>query len=183
MRMDFKNLVLCGAIFSSIGAFAADLPSKAAPPVLSPAPVASWAGFYAGSFVGGSFDSFPTRQRATARGTAFGGTTGALVGYNWQSGALVYGLEGDLGSNYVTKKFSTKPGLVANQLDSIYAAHARVRIGYDMGAFMPFLAGGFAYNRAEQYRQASRWNSTARATVWRAGRLARALTPRWFCQS
>lgn len=154
MRIDSKNLVLFAAIFSSVGAFAADLPSKAAPPVFSPAPVANWAGFYAGSFVGGSFDSFSTRQSATASGTAFGGTTGALVGYNWQSGALVYGLEGDLGSNYVTKKFSTKPGLVANQLDSIYAAHARVRIGYDMGAFMPFLAGGFAYNRAEQYRQA-----------------------------
>lgn len=154
MRLNSRNLILFAAICSPACAFAADLPSNAAPPVFSPAPVANWAGFYAGSFVGGSLNSFSTREGAGASGSAFGATTGALIGYNWQSGALVYGLEGDIGSNYVTRQFSARPGLVANQLDSIYAMHARARVGYDMGRFMPFVAGGFAYNRAEQYRQA-----------------------------
>jgi opacity protein-like surface antigen len=154
MRLHPQSLILIALFIAPAGAFAADLPSKAAPPVLSPASVANWSGFYAGSFIGGSLDSFSTRENASASGTAFGGTTGALIGYNWQRGALVYGVEGDIGSNYVTRQFSAKPGLVANQLDSIYAMHARARIGYDLGRFMPFLAGGFAYNRAEQYRQA-----------------------------
>jgi outer membrane immunogenic protein len=148
-----KNFILFAAVSFPAAALAADLPSKAAPPIFAPAPAANWAGFYAGSFVGGSFEHFATRQITSASGAAFGATTGVLVGYNWQTGALVYGLEGDIGSNYGAKKFSAKPGLVANQIDSIYAIHARARLGYDMGAFMPFVAGGLAYNRAEQYRQ------------------------------
>lgn len=153
MRANPRNLILLAAVCFPVAALASDLPSKAAPPIFSPAPASNWAGFYAGSFVGGSLEQFATRQSASASGSAFGATTGALVGYNWQSGALVYGLEGDIGSNYGAKKFSAKPGLVANQIDSIYAIHARARLGYDMGAFMPFVAGGLAYNRAEQYRQ------------------------------
>jgi outer membrane immunogenic protein len=154
MRTNPRHFILLAAISFPAAAFAADFPSKTTLPVLSPAPAANWAGFYAGSFVGGSLERFSTRQSASASGAAFGATTGALVGYNWQSGALVYGLEGDLGSNYGAKKFAARPGLVANQIDSIYAIHARARFGYDMGAFMPFVAGGLAYNRAEQYRQA-----------------------------
>jgi opacity protein-like surface antigen len=154
MRSFSRSVFVVAAVLSSAGAWAADLPSKAAPPILSATPVANWSGFYAGSFVGGSFNSFATRETAAASGTAFGGTTGALIGYNFQSGAIVFGVEGDIGSNYGRQRFSAKPGLVANQIDSIYAMHARARIGYDMGRFMPFLAAGFAYNRAEQYRQA-----------------------------
>jgi outer membrane immunogenic protein len=154
MRLNVLNLAAIVAAFCPLGALAADLPSKAAPPVFSPAPAANWAGFYAGSFVGGALSSVSTRQAASASGTAFGGTVGTLVGYNWQSGALVYGLEGDIGSNYLTREFSAKPGLVGNKVDSLYSLHARARLGYDMGWFMPFVAGGFAYNRTDQYQQA-----------------------------
>jgi hypothetical protein len=129
MRTNPRHFILLAAISFPAAAFAADFPSKTTLPVLSPAPVANWAGFYAGSFVGGSLERFSTRQSASASGAAFGATTGALVGYNWQSGALVYGLEGDLGSNYGAKKFAARPGLVANQIDSIYAIHARARFG------------------------------------------------------
>jgi outer membrane immunogenic protein len=154
MHLNLGSLAAIVAAFAPIGAIAADLPSKAAPPVLSPEPVVNWAGFYAGSFVGGAVGSFATRQSAAENGTAFGGTVGTLVGYNWQSGALVYGVEGDIGSNYLTRRFDAKPGLVASEVDSLYSLHARARLGYDMGRFMPFIAGGVAYNRADQYQQA-----------------------------
>jgi len=151
MHLKFGNFAAIGAALTSFGALAADLPSKVAPPVFAPEPVSSWAGLYAGSFVGGMLGSLSTRQSASASGTAFGGTVGTLVGYNWQNGAFVYGLEGDIGSNYLTRHFDAKPGLVSNQLNSIYSLHARARLGYDMGWFMPFVAGGLAYDRADQY--------------------------------
>jgi len=141
-------------VFSALDAFAADFPSESKSPASLPAPVSDWAGLYAGSFVGGALGSFATRQSASARGTALGATTGALAGYSWQNGALVYGLEGDIGSNYLTQKFAGAPGLVANEAESIYAMHARFRLGYDAGGFMPFVAGGPAYDRSAQLQQA-----------------------------
>ncbi|WP_158815452.1 outer membrane protein [Methylocapsa sp. S129] len=132
-------------------AFAADLP---APAVISPEPVVNWAGLYAGSFVGGAIGSFATRQNVAESRVALGAATGALVGYNWQNGALVYGLDGDIGSNYLTRKFGAAAGVVANEAESIYAMHARARVGYDVGGFMPFVAGGLAYDKTDQFQRA-----------------------------
>ena len=149
-----KFVTVCALACSVGGALAADLPSKSAPPASSPAPVSDWAGLYAGSFVGGALGSFSTRQGASANATALGATTGALVGYSWQNGALVYGVEGDIGSNYLVGKFAAAPGLVANEAESIYSMHARFRLGYDAGGYMPFVAGGPAYDRSAQLQQA-----------------------------
>jgi outer membrane immunogenic protein len=131
---------------------AADLPPQPGPS--ASAPTSNWGGLYAGSFVGGALGSFSTRQSASAAGTAWGGATGALAGYNWQDGVLVYGLEGDIGSNYLTRKFDGAAGLPANEAESIYAIHARIRLGYDAGGFMPFVAGGAAYDRGAQFQLA-----------------------------
>ncbi len=81
---------------------AADLPVyKKAPP---PLPSWSWAGFYAGVNAGYSFGRDPfsqtipetgyvsaTNSVANPRGPVLGGQ----LGYLWQSGHIVYGLEGD----------------------------------------------------------------------------------------
>jgi outer membrane immunogenic protein len=156
MRSGFAGVALSVAALSAGGARAADLPSQSAPPVSAPAPapVSNWGGLYAGSFVGGALGSFSTRQSASASGAAWGATIGALAGYDWQNGVLVYGLEGDIGSNYLTRKFAGAPGLVADEVESVYAIHARVRLGYDAGEFMPFVAGGAAYDRSAQFQQA-----------------------------
>ena len=152
------------AIFLSVGsaaliplsALGADLPSPAPPPapVLSQAPASDWRGFYAGSFVGGALSYYSTRQAASSSGGAGGFVTGGLFGYNWQNGAYVYGVEGDITTNSATRKFNAAPGLVGNQVDSIYSLHARARVGYDLGGFMPFLAAGAAYGRNEQLQKA-----------------------------
>jgi len=152
MRSGFAVLALSVMALSAGGARGAEAPPQSTP--RAPAPVSNWGGLYAGSFVGGALGSFSTREGASASGAAWGGATGALAGYDWQNGALVYGLEGDIGSNYLIRKFSGAPGLVANDAESIYALHARVRLGYDAGQFMPFIAGGAAYDRVAQFQQA-----------------------------
>ena len=123
MHLKLGNFAAIGAALMPLGALAADLPSKAAPPVFTPEPVANWAGLLR-RLLSSAACSAPSRraESASASGTAFGGAVGALVGYNWQSGAFVYGLEGDIGSNYLTRQFRAKPGLVANQVNSIYCA-------------------------------------------------------------
>ena len=75
---------------------------------------------------------------------------GPLAGFNFQSDSFVFGIEGDLG-------FGKVDGQDFNAADLSYElkrnAHVRGRIGYDMGSFMPFIAGGLAlarFNAAEQ---------------------------------
>jgi outer membrane immunogenic protein len=74
----------------------ADMPGKA--PMYAPAPVADWTGVYLG-IQGGA-----VRRDAQAElgsfgfkldGSKTGGTAGAVLGYNWQQGRFVYGIEGD----------------------------------------------------------------------------------------
>jgi outer membrane immunogenic protein len=83
------------------GAQAADMPVKA--PVMQP-PVASWAGWYIGLNAGANWQSssnsfgyaggdLPVTSVHT-RSTGFIG--GGQIGYNWQAGTFVYGLEGDI---------------------------------------------------------------------------------------
>jgi outer membrane immunogenic protein len=114
--------LVLGAPISS--AVAADLPVKARP-VVVPVAVYSWTGFYIGANAGYSWGRDPIDVSATARSRVFrafglpaellvsdtgvvpfvlgtgtanvnGPLAGGQIGYNWQSGAFVYGLETDL---------------------------------------------------------------------------------------
>src|SRR5271156_3389979 len=70
---------------------AADLPYGQPYTVNQPLNMYSWAGPYLGANLGygwGSVDHNPTQP------SGFEG--GAQAGYNWQSGAIVFGIEGDL---------------------------------------------------------------------------------------
>jgi opacity protein-like surface antigen len=80
------------------GAIAADLPAKAPPPYLAPA--WSWAGFYGGvnfaAALGRTTFSDPFGASIFGDRTPMPGYgLGGQIGYNWQSGNWVYGLEAD----------------------------------------------------------------------------------------
>ena len=88
-------------------AFAADLGRGPPPaPMPPPPPVFTWTGFYVGAEVGGAWAQDndteyhgPSPYSATgltANSSPSGVIGGGLVGYNWQMGSLVFGLEGDL---------------------------------------------------------------------------------------
>jgi len=119
-----KKLALAAAAVSILftdAASAADLPAtytKAPPPILT------WAGFYAGINAGGNWGTSSESLDVTSRGAFFGPscfppvsgcgvnvvdvrnaglqklntsgfTGGSQVGYNWQTGATVFGVEAD----------------------------------------------------------------------------------------
>src|SRR5215470_19906707 len=83
------------------GAQAADLPIKA-PRYIEPA--ASWEGWYAGVHAGVAwqktdaniFEPGDTFDLASASFSKTGFIGGGQIGYNWQHGNFVFGLEGDI---------------------------------------------------------------------------------------
>jgi outer membrane immunogenic protein len=153
MLVRLTVLGLFAAVVSPGATFAADLPTKKTPPavpvVASPP---NWSGFYAGAFVGGLGGDFSTSQALQASGTGFGFNTGTLFGYSLESGHVVYGIEGDVATNSLSHKFAARPGLVGNKIESAYEMHGRARLGYDMGGYLPFIAGGAALDHIYQYQ-------------------------------
>ena len=55
----------------------------------------NWTGFYAGINAGYGFGSSSWSAVPTASNKPKGFLAGGTAGYNWQSGAIVYGVEGD----------------------------------------------------------------------------------------
>ena len=132
-----KKLLLAGASLLAMGvvsASAADLPARM--PVKAPAYVApmafSWTGFYLG-LNGGAPGSF----------NAGGGLFGATVGYNWQTGPLVFGLEGDIDWSGM-RGSATCGGITSCDVRNDYLATIRGRLGYAMDRWMPYITGGAA---------------------------------------
>ena len=86
---------------SAFSASAADMAVKAQPIMVAPAPVYSWSGFYLGVVgTGGVMGSEHADQWcdvtcSTPVQRAWGGGVGGTAGYNWQSGHVLYGIEGD----------------------------------------------------------------------------------------
>jgi outer membrane immunogenic protein len=140
-------LATTALVMLTVGADASDLPKRSAAP--APAPPAggssSWSGFYAGAV--GGFAQTDSRIQDNYLGTGdslgefdgdwFGhkpsGFLGGLAaGYNWQSGRLVYGLEGDIAASSLSKtsfEGSSSDGLIT-RLGVV--STLRGRLGYSI---------------------------------------------------
>lgn len=120
---------------------------SAPPPVKLPY---DWSGLYIGGHIGYLWgrtrveeDGVVTEPNASTSG-AIGG---ALVGYNWQSGPWVFGLEGDFGWTNANGTGTATPPPVAtlpNTYDVNWTGHVRGRFGYAFDNWLLFIAGGFA---------------------------------------
>lgn len=159
-------VALSGALASP--ALAADLPGRSTPPsapvMAAPAPL--WTGFYLGIFGGygwtdSDLNAAALRQNnvnaLTPSGFApKGGMIGATVGYNWQIGQIVLGVEGD----YAWTRLKSSTPLIINysnalgnipafgSADLTYIATARGRIGYAFDRVLVYVTGGYAMGRA-----------------------------------
>lgn len=150
-----KFLASAAVAFAFYGApaFAADMPVKTPVYKAAPAPL-SWTGFYIGAEGGGAW--FDSRVDFVAGGPVTRGPSvsdssgiiGATVGYNWQSGLWVAGLEADwswMGLKATnTTAANCAPGSCANKLD--WLATARLRAGYTITPnTMIYATGGAAF--------------------------------------
>jgi outer membrane immunogenic protein len=157
-RLTLAVLAIAAAGCAQI-ASAADVPVKA--PVYK-APVAvvispNWTGFYVGIAGGYGWgkaeqsDSFPFNSGTY---NTSGGLIGGTLGYNWQSGATVFGVETDLsyadikGSTIGTDPASGNCAVPANpNCESTIRAlgTARGRLGLAWQNLLPYVTGGLAY--------------------------------------
>ena len=145
-----KRVILAGVSAIAVvtmmsAANAADLPRRhAAMPVKAPEYVAAfnWTGAYIGINGGGGWG----RSNWSAIGTDFntsGGMVGGTIGYNWQTGPAVFGLEGDLDWSGV--KGDTSCGVAGTcETRNDWLGTARGRIGYAFNRVMPYVTGGLA---------------------------------------
>ena len=177
-KLRTKGYVLATAMsaFMLTAANAADLPVYKAPPT-APAfvpPPLTWAGFYAGVNGGAvwhrvtgtttdylescyyEYDCYYGSYSNSHSKTKAGGTFGGQIGYNWQGGPWVYGVEADL--NWVSAKVSGTrssydccymgygsgvSGTVSSELT--WLATIRGRLGYAWGPTMIYATGGVAF--------------------------------------
>jgi outer membrane immunogenic protein len=117
---------------------AADLPRKAAP-YIGPS-YYDWTGFYIGANAGyGWAPDFASDAKGFVGGGQFG--------YNWQTGRLVLGVEGDL--QYTSIKSSETVGAVTATGKIPAFATARGRIGYAWDRMMLYGTGGWAYTKTD----------------------------------
>jgi len=113
------------AAMAAVPAVGADLPTKAPAPVYAPPPF-SWTGFYIGANVGGGWsggtivDNFTGGSFGAAGRGAFIG--GGQIGYNYQVGDVVFGVEGFFDGIASGNNNTTNVLLGAN--GNLFQAHA-----------------------------------------------------------
>jgi len=151
----YRQLLMAsaGVIALAGSAFAADLPSRAPPPVyVPPAPIFTWTGIYIGGQVGYAWGT----NNANLGGFGFSSNNsgvigGAHVGYNLQLSQFVVGLEGDVDGSSLSKTVSATPILggvllpatINSKLD--VQGSIRGRIGYAWDRVLIYGTGGVAF--------------------------------------
>ncbi|HEY5378322.1 MAG TPA: outer membrane protein [Pseudolabrys sp.] len=124
---------------------AADIARRHAMPTKAPLYAApyNWTGLYVGINGGGGFG---TSNVATVPSGSFntnGGLVGGTIGYNWQMGQTVFGLEGDIDWTDL-RGSGTCAGTTCETRNS-WLSTARGRLGYAFDRFLPFISGGAAF--------------------------------------
>lgn len=167
-------------VAGSMSAQAADLPSRSNSPSYYKAPAElpfSWTGFYAGINGGYAWGQSSWSDSAVGADSgnfnASGGLVGGQLGYNWQTGSVVLGIETD--ADWMSVKGSTA-GLGAVcatdgggqcQTQQSWVGTTRARVGYAFDRWLPFVTGGVAYGNIQAVQPTG--TSTSTNVGWAAG--------------
>lgn len=165
-------IALLSSVAAMPAAFAADLPGRGS--AMSPAPVFVqnqqfvWTGFYAGLNAGYGWGSF-NRAANVIMGKTTGGVLGGQLGYNYQFGSLVVGVEGDANWSWMNGNAAPAVG-VATRGSLEWFGTLRGRVGFAADRALIYATGGYAGGQVK----ASIVNTVAPAFVestssWRNG--------------
>ena len=149
------------AALATAPAFAADLgrPIAKAPAMVAAPVYSSWTGFYIGGQVGYQYGYFRERDFLLGAGTPFAETTfnpdgvvgGGHIGFNFQTGPVVFGVEGDIEGSGVRGGFrGPGGGFFAGEgtdFNQRWQASIRGRLGFTAGnTVMLYATGGAAFS-------------------------------------
>jgi outer membrane immunogenic protein len=145
-----KKILLASAAvlaLSVASASAADLPRRQAMPAKAPeymAPVFNWTGAYVGINGGGGWgrSDYSAPLTSGAFDTS-GGLVGGTLGYNYQVGQAVFGIEGDI--DWSNIRGSGVCGGLSCSTRNDWLSTVRGRLGYAVDRFMPYVTGGAAF--------------------------------------
>lgn len=162
---------------------AADMPLKAPTQI---AKVTNWAGWYVGIEGGGDWGSFSQTNTIShvslGSFSQKGGLVGGTVGYNWQSGILVYGLETDLSWTNLSgtqKCGPTRTNICTTDMRAIGTARARVGATV-LPNTIAYVTGGLAYADIHATRDVGATDSDNWRATWTVGAGAEMMIfPRW----
>ena len=148
-----KKILLASVGLIALGvasASAADIQRRQAMPARAPvyvAPAYNWTGFYVGINGGGGWGhSDWSNPSGTADAKLSGSLVGGTLGYNYQVGQAVFGLEGDIDWSNIHGSTTTAPCTTMScETRNSWLGTARGRIGYAFDRFMPFVTGGAAF--------------------------------------
>jgi outer membrane immunogenic protein len=156
-----KRILFTAAALGVLGltspAFGADLPPYSKAPAVA-TPLYDWSGFYVGVFGGGGFGNHnlnnglagPPFANFSINYDSTGGIAGGEVGYNAQSGNIVFGVEADgfwsgiKGSDATQFNAGTLPIAAIDATKLRYGATLRARGGIAVDRLLLFFDGGWA---------------------------------------
>jgi len=178
-RLYSLGIALAGVVMSAMSAQASDLQARSNQPSYYKAPSElpfSWTGFYAGINGGYAWGqsswSDPAVGASSGNFNTSGGLIGGQLGYNWQTGALVLGIETD--ADWMSVKGSTAGvgGVCADgggqcQTQQSWVGTTRARVGYAFDRWLPYVTGGVAYGNIQAVQPTGTTTNTN--VGWAAG--------------
>jgi outer membrane immunogenic protein len=163
-------------------ATAADLPRRPPPEYAVKAPVYrvfDWTGFYAGINAGYGWGSshYDFGAAGIDRFNTNGGLAGGTVGYNYQFGQTVLGIEGDFDWANLNGNGACVAGSCQTKID--WLSTVRGRLGYAFDRFMPFVTAGAAFGDVKTGIPGVGFQSDTRAGWTVGGGAEYAVAPNW----
>jgi outer membrane immunogenic protein len=150
LRKFVASGVALSCLAISTAASAIDLPMRGAAPAQPVVPPYEWTGIFFGVSIGvgtGSSTHSASTGDLTPRFDLTGGTFGLALGYNWEAGPLIYGLDTDISVSTIKGSsgyLGAFPGFVAETSERWLATY-RGRLGMKLSkSWMAYVTGGGA---------------------------------------
>ena len=145
-----KKILLASVGLLALGvasASAADIQRRQAMPAKAPVyvtPVYNWTGPYVGIQGGYGWGTSDYSAPFAGSSTPKGGLVGGTLGYNWQMGQAVFGLETDLAWSGIRGDTTCAVATTCETRNN-WLGTTRARLGFAADRFMPYVTGGAAY--------------------------------------
>jgi outer membrane immunogenic protein len=144
--MKFKlfgtGIAALSLLATSFSAQAADIPRPVYKGVRSVVAYYNWTGFYLGINGGYGWGTSDWDSPAISN-TPSGWLIGGTLGYNYQVGSIVWGIEADF--DWADVKGSAACGAFSCETKNSWLSTFRGRVGYAFDRWLPYLTGGGAY--------------------------------------
>jgi outer membrane immunogenic protein len=194
----FRHILLSSAALAALStaSLAADLPArKMAPAPYVTAPIFTWTGLYVGAQIGAGWTTDKVSDYTT--GGVFLGSGkvdsssvvgGLHAGYNMQTGAIVYGLEGDIELSGLSKTSNALYSPAGVLYAGVYGYSTKIdwqgsirgRLGYAAGPALFYVTGGVAFaNVKTAYNPGGYSTSDTKAGWTLGGGVEYAFAPNW----